>query len=81
MDDRTVDLIFTGSLKLLPPVSSKIVRIFTSSTFTDEGVKPHEPVTTPAIAPFRSEHSIATMLLSGRNKHNDSTFPDEQKLT
>ncbi|CAK1595571.1 unnamed protein product [Parnassius mnemosyne] len=35
MDDRTVDLIFTGSLKLLPPVSSKIVRIFTSSTFTD----------------------------------------------
>ncbi|XP_022837099.1 NACHT and WD repeat domain-containing protein 2 [Spodoptera litura] len=35
MDDRTVDLIFSGSLKLLPPVSSKIVRIFTSSTFTD----------------------------------------------
>ncbi|KAJ0171169.1 hypothetical protein K1T71_013368 [Dendrolimus kikuchii] len=35
MDDRTVDLIFTGSLKSLPPVSSKIVRIFTSSTFTD----------------------------------------------
>ncbi|KAF9823507.1 hypothetical protein SFRURICE_011360 [Spodoptera frugiperda] len=35
MDDRTVDLIFSGSLKSLPPVSSKIVRIFTSSTFTD----------------------------------------------
>nr|XP_049705722.1 NACHT and WD repeat domain-containing protein 2 [Helicoverpa armigera] len=35
MDDRTVDLIFGGSLKSLPPVSSKIVRIFTSSTFTD----------------------------------------------
>ncbi|KAL4712468.1 hypothetical protein ACJJTC_007484 [Scirpophaga incertulas] len=35
MDDRTVDLIFAGSLKSLPPVSSKIVRIFTSSTFTD----------------------------------------------
>ncbi|GBP76040.1 hypothetical protein EVAR_33348_1 [Eumeta japonica] len=34
MDDRTVDLIFAGSLKSLPPVSSKIVRIFTSSTFT-----------------------------------------------
>ncbi|XP_052753046.1 NACHT and WD repeat domain-containing protein 2 [Galleria mellonella] len=35
MDDRTVDLIFAGCLKSLPPVSSKIVRIFTSSTFTD----------------------------------------------
>ncbi|XP_052128486.1 NACHT and WD repeat domain-containing protein 2-like, partial [Frankliniella occidentalis] len=35
MDDRTVDLIFAGSLQSLPPVSSKIVRIFTSSTFTD----------------------------------------------
>ncbi|XP_014255655.1 NACHT and WD repeat domain-containing protein 2 isoform X2 [Cimex lectularius] len=35
MDDKTVDLIFTGSLESLPPVSSKIVRIFTSSTFTD----------------------------------------------
>jgi hypothetical protein len=34
MDDKTVDLIFGGSLKSLPPVSSKIVRIFTSSTFT-----------------------------------------------
>lgn len=34
MDDRTVDLIFSGSLESLPPVSSKIVRIFTSSTFT-----------------------------------------------
>lgn len=36
MDDRTVDLIFQGSLDDLPPVSSKIVRIFTSSTFTGE---------------------------------------------
>ncbi|XP_049825029.1 NACHT and WD repeat domain-containing protein 2 [Aethina tumida] len=35
MDDRTVDQIFAGSLDNLPPVSSKIVRIFTSSTFTD----------------------------------------------
>ncbi|KAH1018594.1 hypothetical protein HUJ05_006333 [Dendroctonus ponderosae] len=35
MDDRTIDLIFAGSLESLPPVSSKIVRIFTSSTFTD----------------------------------------------
>lgn len=34
MDDRTVDQIFAGSLESLPPVSSKIVRIFTSSTFT-----------------------------------------------
>lgn len=34
MDDRTIDLIFAGSLESLPPVSSKIVRIFTSSTFT-----------------------------------------------
>nr|CAI5835187.1 unnamed protein product [Callosobruchus analis] len=35
MDDRTIDQIFAGSLENLPPVSSKIVRIFTSSTFTD----------------------------------------------
>lgn len=35
MDERTIDFIFAGSLESLPPVSSKIVRIFTSSTFTD----------------------------------------------
>ncbi|XP_018351470.1 PREDICTED: NACHT and WD repeat domain-containing protein 2-like [Trachymyrmex septentrionalis] len=35
MDETTIDSIFSGSLKSLPPVSSKIVRIFTSSTFTD----------------------------------------------
>ncbi|KAF5284944.1 hypothetical protein FQA39_LY16899 [Lamprigera yunnana] len=35
MDDRTVDRIFAGALEQLPSVSSKIVRIFTSSTFTD----------------------------------------------
>ncbi|XP_054714444.1 NACHT and WD repeat domain-containing protein 2-like [Uloborus diversus] len=35
MDDRVIDGIFLGSLENLPPVSSKIVRIFTSSTFTD----------------------------------------------
>ncbi|XP_020292680.1 NACHT and WD repeat domain-containing protein 2 isoform X2 [Pseudomyrmex gracilis] len=35
MDETTIDSIFSGSLKSLPAVSSKIVRIFTSSTFTD----------------------------------------------
>ena len=35
MDEKTIDSIFAGSLTDLPPVSSKIVRIFTSSTFTD----------------------------------------------
>ena len=35
MDDAIVDRIFAGLLDNLPPVSSKIVRIFTSSTFTD----------------------------------------------
>ena len=35
MDESSVDRIFAGSLVSLPPVSSKIVRIFTSSTFTD----------------------------------------------
>ena len=35
MDEKTVDRIFAGRLDKLPPVSSKIVRIFTSSTFTD----------------------------------------------
>lgn len=34
MDDKIIDLIFAGCLDDLPPVSSKIVRIFTSSTFT-----------------------------------------------
>ena len=35
MDEACVDRIFAGSLVDLPPVSSKLVRIFTSSTFTD----------------------------------------------
>ena len=35
MDEQMVDSIFAGRLDDLPPVSSKIVRIFTSSTFTD----------------------------------------------
>ena len=35
MDEGCRDLIFAGSIDNLPPVSSKIVRIFTSSTFTD----------------------------------------------
>ncbi|RWS26802.1 NACHT and WD repeat domain-containing protein 2-like protein, partial [Leptotrombidium deliense] len=35
MDDITVDRIFLGSLHDLPVVNSKVVRIFTSSTFTD----------------------------------------------
>ena len=35
MEEKTVDAIFAGALTSLPPVSSKIVRIFTSSTFTD----------------------------------------------
>ena len=34
-DEATVDRIFAGSLDTLPPLSSKVVRIFTSSTFTD----------------------------------------------
>jgi len=34
MDDRTIDRVFAGCLEELPSVSSKIVRIFTSSTFT-----------------------------------------------
>ncbi|CAH2241713.1 jg16283 [Pararge aegeria aegeria] len=35
------------------------------------------PVITLATTPFRPEHSIATMLLSGRNKHGDRTSPDK----
>ena len=34
-DERIVDNIFSGCLDDLPPLSSKVVRIFTSSTFTD----------------------------------------------
>ena len=34
-DEKVVDDIFTGCLDHLPPLSSKVVRIFTSSTFTD----------------------------------------------
>uniref|UniRef100_T1J835 NACHT domain-containing protein n=1 Tax=Strigamia maritima TaxID=126957 RepID=T1J835_STRMM len=39
MDDQAVDRIFLGDLNDLPPVSSKIVRIFTSSTFTDTSME------------------------------------------
>ena len=35
MNEEAIDKIFSGILTNLPPVSSKIVRIFTSSTFTD----------------------------------------------
>ena len=35
MDEKVVERIFAGNLTDLPTVSSKIVRIFTSSTFTD----------------------------------------------
>ena len=35
MDDDEVDRIFTGELESLPKLSTKVVRIFTSSTFTD----------------------------------------------
>ena len=35
MNEKTVDRIMAGSLTDLPGVSSKVVRIFTSSTFTD----------------------------------------------
>ena len=34
-DEEAVDKIFAGSMENLPPLSSKVVRIFTSSTFTD----------------------------------------------
>ena len=34
-DEKEVDKIFAGCLDNLPPLSSKVVRIFTSSTFTD----------------------------------------------
>ena len=36
MDDRILDNVFKGCLKGVPEVNSKIVRIFTSSTFTGE---------------------------------------------
>ncbi|KAG1670315.1 NACHT and WD repeat domain-containing protein 2 [Nymphon striatum] len=39
MDDSIIDQIFSGSLENLPPISTKIVRIFTSSTFTDTQVE------------------------------------------
>ena len=35
MNEKTVDRIMAGKLTDLPGVSSKVVRIFTSSTFTD----------------------------------------------
>ena len=35
MNEKTVDRIMAGYLTDLPTVSSKVVRIFTSSTFTD----------------------------------------------
>ncbi|CAH2268349.1 jg5519 [Pararge aegeria aegeria] len=38
-------------------------------------------VKTPATTLFRLEHSIATMLLTGRNKHGGSFSPVVQKKT
>ena len=35
MDDDTLDTVYTGQLAALPRLTSKLVRIFTSSTFTD----------------------------------------------
>ena len=35
MDDDTLDTVYTGHLAALPRLTSKLVRIFTSSTFTD----------------------------------------------
>ena len=34
-DEKEVDKMFAGCLENLPALSSKVVRIFTSSTFTD----------------------------------------------
>ena len=35
MDDDQIDKIFSGDCSDLPALSTKLVRIFTSSTFTD----------------------------------------------
>ena len=35
MDDDQIDKIFAGDVDDLPALSTKLVRIFTSSTFTD----------------------------------------------
>ncbi|CAH2233122.1 jg13986 [Pararge aegeria aegeria] len=40
------------------------------------GVKPRVPLITPENPPG-PEYSISTILLSDRNKHGDSTSPDE----
>ncbi|CAH2261619.1 jg13675 [Pararge aegeria aegeria] len=40
-------------------------------------LKPCVPLIAPATTAFRLEHSITTMLLSGRNKHGGNTSPDE----
>lgn len=71
MDDRTVDTIFAGSLEMLPPVSSKIVRIFTSSTFTGKwqsffldmqrlGLRPWLIFVTRYILRVRGERKLST---------------------
>jgi hypothetical protein len=35
MEEGVLDRIYAGRLEGLPPLSSRVVRIFTSSTFTD----------------------------------------------
>lgn len=73
MDDRTVDLIFAGSLETLPPVSSKIVRIFTSSTFTGTSLGVADAICHIRMKPIHF-FSFNFICIFFKNVHTDTTM-------
>ncbi|CAH2223707.1 jg23644 [Pararge aegeria aegeria] len=64
------------------PPDGKWLSLMNSTSKSEEHALPRtamypdlSPVITPATKPFRAEHSIETMLLSGRNKESGRTSP------
>ncbi|EFX69546.1 hypothetical protein DAPPUDRAFT_202786 [Daphnia pulex] len=79
MDDQTVDKIFAGSLGTLPPVSSKIVRIFTSSTFTDTSMERNTLMATvyPKLKEYcREKHGLEFQVVDMRWGVRDEATDD-----
>ena len=76
MDEQIIDKIFAGQLDGLPPVSSKIVRIFTSSTFTDMLMERNTLMewVYPKIKEYcREKHGLEFQVLHS-NMHNLPTY-------
>ena len=73
MNEKTVDRIMAGCLTDLPTVSSKVVRIFTSSTFTDMLMERNTLMefVYPKIKEYcREKHGLEFQVLLHSNMHN-----------